>query len=142
MRPVVADSVLDVRHQPLVDAVQPVGIERQCLPNVRDALRFQLFKFVEVLHIVDVRCYLRFLIAFQALKNSVPCSSPNAPIMAFSFSLSRHLRQYGWLGMSGSIIGQNATACFPQMIHLQSDALVMILVNDKLVIFFHSLTKP
>jgi hypothetical protein len=28
--------------------------------------------------------------------------------------------------MSGSIIGQNATACAPQMMHLQSDALVIV----------------
>lgn len=40
----------------------------------------------------------------------------------------RHSLQYGADGMSGSIAGQNATACFPHTQHLQSDACIKNIV--------------
>lgn len=55
-----------------------------------------------------------------------PSSSPKIAINALSFSLSRHLRQYGCCGMSGSKHGQNATACTPHTQHLQSLAFTII----------------
>jgi len=52
---IAGDSVLYIRQQSRVYAVQSVGIKWQSLPNVREALRFGLFKFVEIGH-NDVRC--------------------------------------------------------------------------------------
>ena len=51
----VRDSVLHIRQQSLVDAVQPVHVHGQCLGDVPQALRLDLFKFVEVLHILGIK---------------------------------------------------------------------------------------
>ena len=40
------------------------------------------------------------------------------------FALSRHLRQYGCSGISGSINGQKATAGLPHTQHLHSEAFI------------------
>ena len=56
MTGIVRDSVLHIRQQSRVDAVQSVDVVGQCLGDVPQALRLDLFKFVEVLQIVDVRC--------------------------------------------------------------------------------------
>ena len=63
------------------------------------------------------------------------CSMFNKSLITAAFVRSRHLRQYGWLGMSGSIHGQNATAFAPQQ-HLQSDAFT----TPAIVFLFFSLT--
>ena len=50
MTAVVADSILYIRQQSRVDAVEPVHVVGQCLGDVPHALRLGLFKFVEVGH--------------------------------------------------------------------------------------------
>ena len=56
MAGIAGDSVVDIRQQSRVDAVQSGHVVGQCLGDVPQALRFGLFKFVEVGHNNDVRC--------------------------------------------------------------------------------------
>jgi len=72
------------------------------------------------------------LVFFSWTFSHCPCLSENfhsfisaIAIKSSACALSKHFRQYGWLLMSGSIQGQNATACaFLHRQHLQSDALI------------------
>ena len=52
MAGIAGDSILDIRQQSRVDAVQSVHVVGQCLGDVPQALRLGLFKFVEILHII------------------------------------------------------------------------------------------
>ena len=50
MAGIAGDSVVDIRQQSRVDAVQSVHVVGQCLGDIREALRLGLFKFVKVGH--------------------------------------------------------------------------------------------
>ena len=50
MAGIAGDSVVDIRQQSRVDAVQSVHVVGQGLGDIREALRLGLFKFVKVGH--------------------------------------------------------------------------------------------
>ena len=55
MARIVADSILDVDHQTLVAFVQSVGITRQCLLNIQEALRFLFPIVLKILHSMIIK---------------------------------------------------------------------------------------